>query len=229
MTPQTESIALSTTPFIFRVTAYNANTLILHCTGTVTPFTTLKAELHGTTDVGQTPLAEEIYDGVPGAGPHELTFSVAKMNQLPAGTKQRNYTLVVLGQMGSGDSVVKSVLANVNLILLAAPCGSTAPPPPSPATYATTEELAAIETRVAALEDDVGTSTVRVMSATLLLGQSAVVVTLATGETICSVMPQRSDAGVLLQGVDYSGLNATLQFTGVVDANLSLLLLVQTA
>lgn len=155
MTPQTLTTPLTTDrAHVAAAAAYNANTLIVTGIGDLTGFTSVKVELHNTAVVGRTPLAEVEYVGTPGVGPHSFTFTAAQMNQLAAseGVPLRRFWLVVLARSGSGASMVKSVLALINLTLFAAPAGDTPAPPPVPASYVTDEELAALEARVVAIE-----------------------------------------------------------------------------
>lgn len=75
-----------------------------------------------------------------------------------------------------------------------------------------------------------GSAATRYASATVLSGNSSVTITLGVGETVGGVpCQQRSNSGVQFQGVDYSGLNATLQFTGTVDSSLALLVPIKLA
>lgn len=156
MSPTTIDLVLSSEPGEpAQVSAYNANTLILSCSGDASFFDSLKAELHTSTNLG-TALADVTLDPIPaGDGPHDFEFSAAQMNRLPAnfsGTR-RVYCLVVRGIKGSGASVVKTTLWIARLTLLSAPAGDTPPPPPPSADYATQEELDALEARVDVLED----------------------------------------------------------------------------
>lgn len=133
--------------------AYAATTLSLVLTGDVSDYDELRAELHTSQDAGATPVAEVEYDGSPGAGPHTLTFTAAQMNQLETGQTSKTFYLVVLGRAGSGASIVKTVLAARNLELIAAPQADTIPaPPPVDATWASDEDLTALEERVETLE-----------------------------------------------------------------------------
>ncbi len=157
ISPRTETIALTTasaTPLL--LTVWNATTLLLNCTGDLTGFDVLKAELHNLTGVGGMPLAEVEYEDTPGTGPHLLTFTAAQMNQLTSKQDGKLFYLVILGRTGSGASIVKTVLRLIRLTLSAAPAGDTAANPPAVSGYVTQEDFAALLARVEALEEGGG-------------------------------------------------------------------------
>lgn len=74
-----------------------------------------------------------------------------------------------------------------------------------------------------------GGSNSRYVTATLLGGESTILLSLSAGEAITAVMPQRSDAGILLQGIDVSGTDHTIQFSEAPDDDLELLVTIKTA
>jgi len=190
MTPQTEVVTLNTTqPTLLKVSAYGANTLRLSCVGDLsTGFDTLKAELHETRTVGGTPLAEVEYVGALGAGPHVLEFTAAQMNQMPADDRVRTKALylVVLGRNGSGDDIVKSTLASIDLTLLQSPAGDTAPAPPAPATYATQEY---VDDAVGAIVSETNLSASRTSTAVTVISDTGTDAELAAADA--------SNAGVM--------------------------------
>ena len=196
MSPTTIDLVLSSDPGEpAQVSAYNANTLILSCSGDASFFDSLKAELHTSTNLG-TALADVTIDPIPaGDGPHDFEFSAAQMNRLPAnfsGTR-KVYCLVVRGVKGSGASVVKTTLWIARLTLLSAPAGDTPPPPPPSVDIATQEELDALTDRVEALEDNPPGST------NLSTSTTTTTVTVVCSSGTDAVLPGATDsaAGVM--------------------------------
>lgn len=219
MSPTTIDLVLSSEPGEpAQVSAYNANTLILSCSGDASFFDSLKAELHASTNLG-TALADVTLDPIPvGDGPHDFEFSAAQMNRLPAnfsGTR-RVYCLVVRGIKGSGASVVKTTLWIARLTLLSAPAGDTPPPPPPSADYATQEELDALEARVDVLEDSPAGGT----NLSTVLAAAQVTVVSNTGSDAIIPAATTAEAGVMsaaqVQTLQSRAPSASPTFTGPV-------------